>query len=84
MASADARRLVPLNDAARMLGMSRRTLDRRIAAGEIAVFRDRRIVAVPATEIARYVAAHVARAGSAARRRPRATPVMAPGERLWD
>jgi hypothetical protein len=84
MASADARRLVPLNDAAAMLGMSRRTLDRRIAAGEIAVFRDRRIVAVPAAEIARYVAAHVARAGSAARRRPRPAPVMAPGERLWD
>jgi hypothetical protein len=84
MASADARRLLPLDDAAAMLGMSRRTLDRRIAAGEIAVFRDRRIVAVPATEIARYVAAHVARAGSVARHRSRPAPQMAPGERLWD
>ncbi len=84
MASADAGGLLPLNDAAAMLGMSRRTLDRRIAAGEIAVFRDRRIVAVPATEIARYVAAHVARAASAGRRRSRPAPVLAPGERLWD
>jgi predicted DNA-binding transcriptional regulator AlpA len=84
MASADARRLLPLNDAAAMLGMSRRTLDRRIAAGEIAVFRDRRIVAVPSAEIARYVAAHVGRVGSVGRRRPRSAPTMAPGERLWD
>ena len=84
MASAEARRLLPLNDAAAMLGMSRRTLDRRIAAGEIAVFRDRRIVAIPATEITRYDAENVGRAGSAARRRSRPAPVMAPGERLWD
>jgi hypothetical protein len=79
-----AESLVSLDDAARMLRMSRRTLDRRIAAGEIAVFRDRRIVAVPAAEIARYVAEHVGRGASARRRPPRRAPALAPGERLWD
>ena len=84
MAGPDARRLVSLNDAAEMLGMSRRTLERRIAAGEIAVFRDRRIVAIPSAEITRYIAERVARRGSARRRRPAAVPFLAPGERLWD
>ena len=63
MADGGARALVGLNDAAEMLGMSRRTLERRIAAGEIAVFRDRRIVAIPSAEITRYVAERVARQG---------------------
>jgi predicted DNA-binding transcriptional regulator AlpA len=84
MAGTEARRLVPLNDAAAMLGMSRRTLERRIAAGEIAVFRDRRIVAIPSMEITRYVAERVARRGSARRGRQAAAPSLAPGERLWD
>ncbi len=84
MADGGARPLVGLNDAAEMLGMSRRTLERRIAAGEIAVFRDRRIVAIPSAEITRYVAERVARQGSARRGRSAAVPFLAPGERLWD
>lgn len=84
MASAEARRLVPLNDAAAMLGMSRRTLERRIAAGEISVFRDRRIVAIPSVEITRYVAERVARRGAVRRGRVATAPILAPGERLWD
>lgn len=84
MGDGDARPLVSLNDAAEMLGMSRRTLERRIAAGEIAVFRDRRIVAIPSTEITRYVAERVARRGSARRARSAPAPSLAPGERLWD
>ena len=84
MADGAARPLVGLNDAAEMLGMSRRTLERRIAAGEIAVFRDRRIVAIPSAEIARYVAERVARRGSARQGRSAAVPFLAPGERLWD
>jgi hypothetical protein len=84
MASPDGRALVSLDDAAAMLGMSRRTLERRIAAGEIAVFRDRRIVAIPVGEITRYVAERVARRGSTRRGRPAAPPRLAPGERLWD
>lgn len=84
MGSPDSRPLVSMNDAAEMLGMSRRTLERRIAAGEIAVFRDRRIVAIPSAEITRYVAERVARRGSARRGRSAAVPFMAPGERLWD
>jgi excisionase family DNA binding protein len=84
MADGGARPLVGLNDAAAMLGMSRRTLERRIAAGEIAVFRDRRIVAIPSAEITRYVAERVARQGSVRRVRSAAVPFLAPGERLWD
>lgn len=76
--------LVGLDDAAAMLGMSRRTLERRIAAGEIAVFRDRRIVAVPAAEITRYVAERVGRQGAARRGHLPVAPFLAPGERLWD
>ena len=83
MAGPEAR-LVPMNDAAAMLGMSRRTLERRIAAGEIAVFRDRRIVSIPSAEITRYVAERVACQGSARRARAVASPLLAPGERLWD
>lgn len=84
MGDGGARPLVGLNDAAEMLGMSRRTLERRIAAGEIAVFRDRRIVAIPSAEITRYVAERVARRGSVRRGRSAAVPSLAPGERLWD
>ena len=84
MADGRARPLVGLNEAAEMLGMSRRTLERRIAAGEIAVFRDRRIVAIPSAEITRYVAERVARRGSARRARSAPVPFLAPGERLWD
>jgi excisionase family DNA binding protein len=84
VASAEPRRLVRLDEAARMLGMSRRTLERRIAAGEIAVFRDRRIVAVPAPEITRYVAERVGRRGATRRGHATSAPFLAPGERLWD
>jgi excisionase family DNA binding protein len=84
MAGAEARRLVPLDDAAAMLGMSRRTLERRIAAGEIAVFRDRRIVAIPSVELTRYVAERIGRQGPARRGRTAGAPFRAPGERLWD
>lgn len=84
MGSPGGRPLVSLTDAAEILGMSRRTLERRIAAGEIAVFRDRRIVAIPSAEITRYVAERVGRRGSTRRGRSAAMPSLAPGERLWD
>jgi len=77
--------IIGLNEAARLLGMSRRTLDRRIAAGALRVFRDERIVGVPSDELARYVHEHtVGRSSLGARtRRTRHTP-LAPGARLWD
>jgi len=74
MTDGRARPLVGRNDAAEMLGMSRRTLERRTAAG----------VAIPSAETARYVAERVARRGSARRGRSAAVPFLAPGERLWD
>jgi excisionase family DNA binding protein len=76
--------LLRLDDAARALGMSRRTLDRRIAAGAIAVFRDGRIVGVPAAEVSRYIATHLVRGAPGRRGAMRAAQVMRPGERLWD
>jgi len=77
--------IIPLAEAARLLGMSRRTLDRRIAAGALPVFRDGRIVGVPSDELARYVHAHTVRrpAHGARTRRGRHTS-PAPGARLWD
>ena len=64
--------------------MSRRTLDRRIAAGAIAVFRDGRIVAVPAAEVSRYIATHLVRRAPGRHGVARAARLMRPGERLWD
>ena len=51
--------LLTLDEAARLLRCSRRTLERRIAAGLLPVFRDGRRVAVPVEEVRRYVAAHM-------------------------
>ena len=50
-------RLLPLAEAAEVLGCSMKTLRRRIAAGELPVIRDGRLVRVHPTDLARYVAA---------------------------
>jgi predicted DNA-binding transcriptional regulator AlpA len=84
VAIGDHQELLRLDDAAAVLGMSRRTLDRRIAAGAIAVFRDDRIVAVPAAEIARYIATHLVRRTPGRHSPFGAAQPMSSGERLWD
>lgn len=77
--------IVALNEAARLLGMSRRTLDRRIAAGALRVFRDGRIVGVPSDELARYVHEHTISTSSHGARARRGQRTSLPlGARLWD
>ena len=74
--------LLTLDDAARALGVSRRTLERRIAAGRIAAFRDGGVVRVGSAELQRYVASSTNRVSTngdlviGGRRLP-------PGEKLW-
>jgi excisionase family DNA binding protein len=87
--SADMRRggrlvgiaLLTLDEAAQELRCSRRTIERRIAAGKLRVFRDAGTVRIGADELRRYVAAHTERSHSAL-----VHPMgraLAPGERLW-
>lgn len=73
--------LLTIAEAADHLGVSRRTLERRIAAGALAVFRDGRIVRVSAIELRRYVAAQTVRSVSGGAPRPAGDPVP---RRLWD
>jgi excisionase family DNA binding protein len=66
------RRLLTVGEAAIELGVSARTVQRRIAAGALRAFKDGRLVRVDRLELARYVAAHTARPGppaAVARRR---------------
>lgn len=81
----NARRLLTLPEAAEELRCSRRTLERRIAAGELAVFRDGRRVAVPADVLRRYLAERTvmtsSSSGGAKRMAGRPLPQ---GRRLWD
>ena len=74
--------LLTLPEAAETLRCSVRTVQRRIAAGELRAYRDGRLVRVPAEEIRRYVRLHVAAP------RPRSTPTpsarrLPSGSRLW-
>ena len=73
--------LFTIAEAAEHLGVSRRTLERRIAAGALAVFRDGNVVRIAGAELRRYVAAHTARRTTASE--PRSAPRTLP-RRLWD
>jgi excisionase family DNA binding protein len=81
--------LLTLDEAARVLRVSKKTLRRRIDGGELDVVRDRRLVLVPRASLVAYVARHTVR--RPAEKRPsirRATVVAAPPRRsvtkLWD
>jgi excisionase family DNA binding protein len=76
--------LLKLEDAAAALGVSVRTLRRRIAGGALPVFRDRAVVRIRDVDLRRYVAERVAirDAVSPASASPGRT--VAPGARLWD
>jgi excisionase family DNA binding protein len=50
-------RLLTLRDTCAVLGVSMKTLQRRVAAGELPVIRDGRVVRVHPQDLARYVAA---------------------------
>ena len=51
-------RLMTLKDAAAALGLSVKTLRRRIAAGKLPVIRDRRVLRVDPEDLCRYIAMH--------------------------
>ena len=50
-------RLLTLPDAAEILGLSLKTLRRRVAAGDLPVIRDGRLVRVHPNDLERYIAA---------------------------
>lgn len=50
-------RLLTLPDAAELLGLSLKTLRRRVAAGDLPVIRDGRLVRVHPNDLERYIAA---------------------------
>jgi excisionase family DNA binding protein len=84
---APSRRLLTVGEAALELGVSSRTVQRRIAAGALRAFKDGRLVRVDRLELARYVAAHTARSVPRAVTVRLTTPAPAGAgdrvERLW-
>lgn len=55
-ASASKERLAyRINEVAHLLGVSRRTINRRIEAGELESFKSGAIVLIPAASLARYM-----------------------------
>jgi len=81
--------LLSLAEAAERLGCSPRTVRRRVQAGELAHFRDRGILRVPETALARYVAARTTRERLTASPAPARRSAMPrrgiPGAgRLWE
>ena len=85
-----ARRLLTIAEAAELLGVSQRTVRRRIAAGRLSVFHDGRVVRIPHAALDNYVRrctlpAAEGRAPTMSARRAFSAPsaVVADG-RLWD
>ena len=77
-------RLLRLNDAAELLGVSTRTLKRRIADGSLPVFADGRVRRVRTVDLERYVAERLrVQRGSVPQFGNRGRAVAA-GGRLWD
>jgi excisionase family DNA binding protein len=77
-------RLFTLAEAADELRCSLATVKRRVAAGELAVFHDGRLVRVREDDLQRYVAERVARRSSRAASVVVAGRTLARGARLWD
>jgi excisionase family DNA binding protein len=77
-------RLLTLDEAARRIGCSTRTLRRRIGDGSLPAFRDGGLVRVRDDDLERYVSANVTRA-ALARAGVRTAGVLLPQRaRLWD
>lgn len=76
-------RLLRLEEAADVLGVSVRTLRRRVAAGALPVFRDGGVVRVREVDLRRYVAERVTLSTPATRAVPAGRALVA-GGRLWD
>jgi excisionase family DNA binding protein len=71
-------RLLKLDEAARVLCCSVRTLRRRIAAGALPVFRDGRLVRVPERALTAYVTARTL----GAQQQGEHTVALSPGRRV--
>ena len=76
--------LLTLQDVAAKLRCSLGTVKRRVATGEIAVFRDGRLVRIREDDLQRYVAERVARRLGSAPALLVAGRRLARGDRLWD
>jgi excisionase family DNA binding protein len=87
---ADPHELLKLDEAARLLRVSKKTLRRRIAGGELEVIRDRRLVLVPRVSVMAYVARHTVKSTSEKRTAVRelvvvgGVPPRRPVTKLWD
>src|SRR4051812_15037797 len=87
---ADPQELLKLDEAARLLRVSKKTLRRRIAGGELEVVRDRRLVLVPRASVVDYVSRHTVRrmrSNPSHTRQPQPSPAArAPlsAPKLWD
>jgi len=75
--------LLTLAEAGEFLGCSEKTIGRRVATGELPVFRDGRIVRVRQLDLDRYVAERVSRRAAPDALAPAGRALTA-GERLWD
>jgi excisionase family DNA binding protein len=76
-------RLLTLRAAAAVLGCGLTSVKRRVAAGELPVFRDGRLVRVREGDLARYVAERVQRRAATPSDVPPGSDLPAEG-RLWD
>jgi excisionase family DNA binding protein len=80
-----AEQLLTLEQAARRLGCSVRTVSRRVERGELVAFRDRRLVRVRVSDLRAYVTAHAAAPPSRCAPRPISTARQrAPVANLFD
>jgi excisionase family DNA binding protein len=66
-------RLLTLREAARLLNVSPRTIQRRVRTGQLSVFRDGRIVRIPEAALLRYIDRRTVPAAE-----PRPAPRQAP------
>lgn len=64
MVQADDRLSVRLNDAARMVGVTRRTLERAISQGELVAHKVRGSTVILIAELKRFVTANPVRRGA--------------------
>jgi excisionase family DNA binding protein len=77
-------RLLTFAEAAAEMGCSRATVKRRVAAGALAVFTDKRLRRIRESDLRRYIAERIDRRGAGATNACVSGRVLAPGARLWD
>jgi excisionase family DNA binding protein len=88
--SASSEELITVAEAAHALAVSPRTVARRIAAGDLPVFRDRGVVRIRRSDLNRYIAHHTKLAARPAPVRITAPTLNAASStgarrvRLWD